>query len=380
MRIIRVETLELLEATTVHAGAVGWLWVRVHTDDGVTGLGETYPATSSEKAVVLKDLAPRLIGREPRDLEAIWQDLFLSVQYRGWAGTEIRALSAVDIALWDLFARSVNLPLYRLLGGECWESIPIYNTCYDDRYDFNTHPAELANDLHAAGIAAMKIWPFDEVACRNRGQRISPAEMEHCLTPVRKIREALGDRMQIAIEFHGYWNLPSAIKIARALEPYNVMWLEEMLPQDNLAAYAVLAQEVSQPLCVSERLATRWGFREVLENRAARIVMPDVAWCGGLSEARKIAFAAETCYLPIAPHNCGGPVLHFASWHLAMATRNLMILETVRRHYEDRFVPLVTATGKPRNGRLGVPPGPGLGVDLKPELLDSGRVRVESFP
>ena len=380
VKITRVETLELPEGTTVHAGAIGWLWVRVHTDAGLVGLGETYPATASEKAVVLKDLAPLLIGREPRDLEAIWQDLFLAVQYRGWAGAEIRALSAVDIALWDLFARSVDLPLYRLLGGQCWESIPIYNTCYDDEYDFNTHPAELANDLYAAGISAMKIWPFDEVARRNRGQRISHAEMEQCLTPVRKIREALGERMQVAIEFHGYWNLPSAIKIARALEPYGVMWLEEMLPQDNLAAYAVLAQEVSQPLCVSERLATRWGFREILENHAARVIMPDVAWCGGLSEARKIAFAAETHYLPVAPHNCGGPVLHFASWHLAMATRNLMILETVRRHYEDRFVPIVTATGKPHNGHLGIPPGPGLGIDLKPELLASGRVRAGSLP
>jgi galactonate dehydratase len=380
VKITHIETLELPEGTAVHAGTIGWLWVRVYSDEGPVGLGETYPATASEKAVVLKDFAPLLVGREPRDLEAIWQDLFLSVQYRGWAGAEIRALSAVDIALWDLLARSVNLPLYRILGGQCWESIPIYNTCYDDTYDFNTHPAELAKDLLAAGIGAMKIWPFDEVARRNRGQRISPAEMEHCMAPVRKIREACGDQMQIAMEFHGLWNLPAGIKIARALEPYHVMWLEEMLPQDNLAAYAVLAQEVSQPLCISERLATRWAFRELLENRAARIIMPDVAWCGGLSEARKIAFAAETHYLPVAPHNCGGPVLHFASWHFAMATRNLLILETVRRHYAGRFAPVVTLAGAPNNGKLGVPPGPGLGVELKPDLLASGRVRVERFP
>jgi galactonate dehydratase len=380
VKITQIETVELPEGTAVHAGTIGWLWVRVHTDEGIVGVGETYPATASEKAVVLKDYAPLLIGREPRDLEAIWQDLFVAVQFRGWAGAEIRALSAVDIALWDLSARSANLPLYRLLGGQCWESIPIYNTCYDDAYDFNTHPAELAKDLLAAGVSAMKIWPFDEVARRNRGQRISLAEMKQCLEPVRKIREACGDRMQIAMEFHGLWNLPAAIKIARALEPYGVMWLEEMLPQDNLAAYAVLAREVSQPLCISERLATRWGFRELLENGAARVIMPDVAWCGGLSEARKIAFAAETHYLPVAPHNCGGPVLHFASWHLAMATRNLLILETVRRHYADRFVPYVTLAGAPEDGKLGVPPGPGLGVDLKPDLVASGRVRVERFP
>lgn len=380
MQIVRVETIELPESTAVHAGTIGWLWVRIHSDEGIIGLGETFPATTTDKSVVLRDFAPRLIGRDPRDIEAIWLDLFTSIAYRGWGGAEIRALSAVDIALWDVLAKSANLPVYKLLGGKCWESIPIYNTCYDDVYDFNTQPVELAQDLLAAGTSAMKIWPFDEVARRNRGQSISSGEMEQCLTPVRKIREALGGRMQIAMEFHGFWNLPCAVKIARSLEPYHVMWLEEMLPQDNLAAYATLAREVSQPLCLSERLATRWGFREILENRAARIIMPDVAWCGGLSEARKIAAAAETQYLPIAPHNCGGPVVHFASWHLAMATRNLMILETVRRHYSDRFVPFVTSSGAPRNGKLGIPPGPGLGVELKSELLASNRVQIEAFP
>lgn len=380
MKITTIETVELPESTTVHAGAIGWLWVRIHTDDGAVGLGETFPATAAEKSVVLRDYAPQLVGRDPRDIESIWLDLFTSIQYRGWAGAEIRALSAIDIALWDLLARSVGLPLYRLLGGRCWERVPIYNTCYDDAHDFNVQPVELARELLADGIQAMKIWPFDQVARRNRGQTISNDEMERCLDPVRKIREAVGDQMQIAMEFHGLWNLPCAIKIARAIEPYQVMWLEEMLPQDNMKAYAKLAHEVSQPLCLSERLSTRWGFREVLENGAASIIMPDIAWCGGLSEARKIAAAAETNYLPIAPHNCGGPLVHFASWHFAMATRNLMILETVRRHYSDRFVPFVTSSGAPSNGSLGEPPGPGLGVELKPELLRSERVQIDIFP
>jgi len=225
----------------------------------------------------------------------------------------------------------------------------------------------------------MKIWPFDQVARMNHGQSISNAELARCLTPVQKIREAVGDDMDIAIEFHGYWNLPSAIKIARALEPYNVMWLEEMLPQDNPAAYAALSQRVAQPLCISERLFTRWGYREVIEKHAASIVMPDIAWCGGLTEARKIANQAETHYLPVSFHNCGGPIMHFASCHLSFATPNLMILETVRRHYMDRFVPIATSTGVPKLGRLGVPPGPGLGVELKQEFLNSGNVIVEAF-
>lgn len=378
MRITQVETIELHRSTEVHWGTIGWLWVRLHTDERLVGLGETYPATASEKAVILHELAPVLLNRDPMDLEALWQDMFLAVKYHGWAGAEMRALSAVDIALWDLFARSAGLPLYQVLGGKCWESIPIYNTCYDDEYDFNTQPVELARALLTSGIRAMKIWPFDEVGRRNRGQTISNAELDQCLIPIRNIHEAFGSEMQLAIEFHGFWNLPCAIKIAEALDPFRVMWLEELLPQDNLAAYAVLAQRIRQPLCLSERLFTRWSFRELLENKAASIIMPDVAWCGGLSEAKKIASWAETYYLPVAPHNCGGPVTHFASWHFAVATPNLMILETVRRHYGDRFLAIASGAGAPEDGRLGIPPGPGLGVELKQEFLTSPRVKVDS--
>jgi galactonate dehydratase len=378
MKITRVETIELRQSTSVHWGVIGWLWVRIHTDEGIIGLGETCPASAAEKAVVLNDLGPRMIGRDPRDIEALWHDMFLAVQYRGWAGAEIRALSAVDVALWDLLAKSVNLPVYRLLGGQCWEKIPVYNTCYSDSYDFNTHPVELARELAAAGISAMKIWPFDDVAQRNRGQSISTAEMEASIEPVRKIHEAFGNSMRIAMEFHGYWNLPCAIQIAEALEPYNVMWLEELLPQDNLAVYATLAKKCKQPLCVSERLVTRWGFRELFENGAANIIMLDLGWCGGLSEARKIANWAETYYLPVAPHNCSGPVTHFANWHFGIATSNFLILETVRRHYADRYISIATATGAPTNGKLELPPGPGLGVELKPEFLASDRVNIES--
>ena len=168
----------------------------------------------------------------------------------------------------------------------------------------------------------MKIWPFDGVARETGGQFITAAQMRQGIEPLRLIREEFGDSMDVAMEFHGYWNLPCAIQIAQALEPYAPMWLEEMLPQDNLAAYAELARATRLPLCLSERLMTRWGFRELIENRAARIIMPDICWCGGISEAKKIASMAETHYLPVAPHNCGGPVLHVASAHLAANLTN----------------------------------------------------------
>ena len=171
------------------------------------------------------------------------------------------------------------------------------------------------------------------------------------------------------MEFHGLWNLPCAIKIAHELEPYNVMWLEEILGQDNLMAYKTLSEHTSLPLCVSERLYTRWGYRELIESRAASIIMLDVGWTGGLTEARKIANWAETYYLPIAPHDCGGPISHHAIWHLCVATPNLMIMETVRRHYGSLYEKIATRSGAVSQGKLGLPEGPGLGVELRPEFL-----------
>jgi galactonate dehydratase len=223
----------------------------------------------------------------------------------------------------------------------------------------------------------MKIWPFDRIALDNGGQYITAEQMKKGLHPLQAIRERFGDAMDVAMEFHGYWNLPSVIRIARALEPLEPMWLEEMLPQDNLAAYAELGKTTRLPLCLSERLMTRWGFRELMENRAAGIIMPNICWCGGISEAKKIASMAETQYLPVAPHNCGGPVLHFASAHLSANVVNLFIMETVRRNYLEEHQGIVTAELAPLNGSLPLPPGPGLGIEIDPEVLKRPGVTID---
>lgn len=376
MRITAVETIHLPRGITVHAGPIQWLWVRIHTDSGLVGLGETYPHPEAEKAVVRRLLAPVLLERDPSHIDRLWADMLQAVSFSGWAGAEMRAISAVDIALWDLAGKAANLPVHQLLGGASRASIRTYNTCYD-HIDFLTEPARLAGELAKSGIHAMKIWPFDPMAKETGGQYITADQLRRGIAPLRRIREEFGDSMDVALEFHGYWNLPCAIRIAQALEPYAPLWLEEMLPQDNLAAYGELAGATRLPLCLSERLMTRFGFRELMENRAARIVMPDICWCGGLSEAKKIATMAETYYLPVAPHNCGGPVLHAASLHLAANLTNLYILESVRRHYLDEYSGIVTGTLAPVNGEFALPPGPGLGVELCPRVIARPDVQVE---
>ena len=301
--------------------------------------------------MVHRSLASVLLGRDPSQIDRLWADMLQAVSFSGWAGAEMRAISAVDIALWDLAGKVANLPVYQLLGGASRGSIRTYNTCYD-HIDFLTEPVRLARELAKSGIHAMKIWPFDPVAKETGGQYITADQIRRGIEPLRLIREEFGDSMEVAMEFHGYWNLPSAIRIAQALEPYAPMWLEEMLPQDNLAAYRELAAATRLPLCLSERLMTRFGFRELMENRAARIAMPDICWCGGISEAKKISTMAETHYLPVALHNCGGPVLHVASLHVAANIANLYILESVRRHYLDEYRGIVTHTLPPVNGEF----------------------------
>jgi galactonate dehydratase len=378
MKITKLETINFTQGIQVHAGAVSWLWVRIHTDEGLVGLGETYPAAEAAEAVIRKLLAEVLLGRDARQIDRLWADMLLKVGYHGWAGSEMRAISAVDIALWDLLGKFTGQPVYQLLGGRSRDRVRTYNTCYDHVHDFNRAAGPLARDLLSMGIQAMKIWPFDHTALANQGQYITQAELESCLMPVRQIREAVGETMDLAMEFHGYWNLPSAVKIARALEPYRIMWLEEMLPQDNMAAYRQLAKETSIPLCLSERLMTRYQFREVIEQGIGQFVMPDICWCGGISEAKKIATMAETHYLPIAPHNCGGPILHFASLHLATNVTNLFILESVRRHYLRDYKGLVSTTGPSEQGSFRAPETPGLGVELDSSIFTRSDVLIQS--
>jgi galactonate dehydratase len=377
MKITKIETLTLQRSQTIHAGAISWLWVRIHTNEGLIGLGETYPAAEAAETIIRNSLAPILLGRDPREIERLWADMFLAISYHGWAGSEMRAISAIDIALWDLLGKITNQPIYQLLGGKSREQIRTYNTCYDHVYDFNTDAGKLAQDLSTSGIKAMKIWQFDQTALANRGEFITNSELEKCLLPIKQIRDFVGDDMEIMLEFHGYWNLPSAVKIAKAVEPFNIAWLEEMLPQDNLQAYARLKDETSIPLILSERLMTRFQFREVIEQGIAQIINPDICWSGGITEVKKIASYADTHYIPIAPHNCGGPVLHFASMHLATNVTNLYILESVRRNYLQEYVGIVKNTGAAKDGWLQVNDSPGHGVELTEELLANKNLQIK---
>lgn len=375
MKITKLETI-VKRAVMTHGGQQVWLWVRVHTDEGIIGLGETYPRAEVESAVIHNVLAPVLLGRDPLEIEALWWDMKTAVQYYGWAGAEMRAISAIDLALWDILGKVCQQPLYNLLSGKFRDKILTYNTCYDHRWDFNKDADKLAEELLAAGIKYMKIWPFDAAAKKTRGAFISDEDLQAALEPFRKVRNACGEEMGIMAEFHGYWNLPCAIKIAKALEPFKPVWLEEMLPQDNMKAYKQLAEATDIPLAISERLMTRYQYRELMELGAAKIVMLDLEWCGGITEAKKIAALADTYYLPVTPHNCGGPILSLANAHFAASVPNLFILESVRPFWMIEHPKYVTNPVRVEGGYILLPEGIGLGAELTQAAWEDAEVKV----
>ncbi|MBZ5585999.1 MAG: mandelate racemase/muconate lactonizing enzyme family protein [Acidobacteriia bacterium] len=344
-----------------------WTWVKIDTDAGLSGIGETYPRNPAEAAVV-HATAGSLLGRDPRDIERIWADLYRTFDYQVAGGAEIRALSAIDLALWDLLGKNLNAPVYRLIGGRANPRVRLYNTCFPYKYDFNREPEKIMRELILTrGIKAIKIWPFDGAAARNRNQFITPADIEQALAPVRKLREEFGADIEIAVECHSNWNLASAIRIAHALEPYRPMWLEDMLMPGNYAQYRELAAATVAPLIAGERMAGKMQFEQLLESRTVKYVMFDVTWCGGLTEARKIAAMADAFELPIAPHTAGGPLLFYASTHLSTASPNVWIQESCQRFYEHDWPAMLENPIVPENGYISAPEDPGFGMRIKPE-------------
>ncbi len=384
MKITAFETVRLAEFENL-------LWLRVHTDEGLVGLGETFFAPATVESYVHEVMAPKLLGRDPLAIDRISRDL---AGYLGFAstGVEMRGASALDIALWDLFGKAVGQPIAQLLGGFSRTRIRTYNTCAGGAYmrkgggqsvrnwglgatkDLNDLDAfmhradELAEDLLSEGITAMKIWPFDPAAEANDGQHISAAELATALEPFEKIRRAVGDRMDIMVEFHSMWQLLPAMRIARALAPYGTYWHEDPIKMASLQTLRRYAEASTAPICASETLATRWQFRDLLETGVAGVVMLDIAWCGGLSEARKIAAMAEAWHLPVAPHDCTGPVVLCASTHLSLNAPNALVQESVRAFYRGWYQDVVTAVPEVVDGMITVPPGPGLGMELMPDL------------
>ena len=389
MKITAIETLRTAEFANL-------LWVRVHTDAGVVGLGETFYGAGAVEAHIHDTLAGRLLGKNPLHIEALNREMLNLPMAQASTGVEYRAASAIDIALWDAFGKVCGQPVHQMLGGLCRPRQRIYNTCagygyvrsndikpvsnwnraaeaagpYEDLGGFMTRADALAESLLEQGITAMKIWPFDPAAIRNEGMSITTDELKAALEPFEKIRRAVGDRMEIMVEFHSLWNLPMAKKLARWIEPYAPTWYEDPIRMTSPGALAELARSTDVWICASETLGSRFPYKDMLDRDAVHVVMADLCWTGGLTEGRKIAALADTYHRPFAPHDCVGPVGFVAGIHASFSQPNTLIQESVRAFYTGWYRELVTVMPAIEDGFILPLEGPGLGTELLPAVFE----------
>ena len=394
MKITALRTYRVEEFANV-------LWIHVETDSGVTGLGETFYGAEAVEAHIHNTLAVRLIGQNPLNIELLHKEMVSLPNAQASTGVEYRAASAVDIALWDLFGKVCGQPVHTMMGGLSWDKMRTYNTCagtryvrtnkikpvdtwnldaapspYEDLDGFMNRAGELAEDLLSNGISSMKIWPFDPAGIENKGQFITTEQMKTAIKPFELIRKAVGDKMDIMVEMHSLWNLPTAMEIARALEPYSPRWFEDPIRMNSPQALAEFARSTHVWTCASETLGSRFAYKEYLDRDAAHVVMADLCWTGGLTEGRKIAAMADTYHRPFAPHDCIGPVGFVAAIHMSFSQPNTLIQESVRAFYNGWYRELVTEVPRIEGGYIYPMEGPGLGTELVPQFFERSDLSV----
>jgi galactonate dehydratase len=388
MRITAIETVR----TEAHENI---LWVHVEAA-GMSGLGETFFAPTAVEAYIHDVVAPLLLGGDATRIES-WHSKLTNYPV-GYAasGAEMRAASAIDIALWDLLGKTTGQPLWRLLGGLVRDRVPAYNTCagphyatkargdvnrwfgideergedLDDLRAFLEEPERLARELLAEGFRGMKIWPFDFAAYSNGGIAITTTQIAEAIEPFERIRGAVGRDVELMLDLHGLWDLESAKRIARAMEPFEPAWIEDPIRMDNAEGLAELSQSTRIPVLGSETTASKESFLRLLKRGAIDIVSFDVGWSGGITEARKIAAIADAFQKPIVPHDCTGPIGYVAGCCLSLTNPNAMLQETVRAYTRGWYARVVSGLPDITDGSIAPMPGPGLGLDLKPEFLD----------
>ncbi len=392
MKVTDIETVRIDSHPNI-------LWVRVHTDEGLVGLGETFYGSQAAEGHIHQTIAPYLIGKDPRNIERHQAHLTGYLGFVG-SGAEVRGRSAIDIALWDILGKSVGLPLCDLLGGRVRDSVKAYNTCagssyvqtrptqgtdnfglhakngkYEDLQGFLTRADEVAESLLDMGITAMKIWPFDYAAEKTNGQFISAEDLRKGLEPFEKIRKAVGDRMDIMAEMHSMWNRPMATRIARELEQFKPLWVEDPVKMDHMDSIGEVARATRSPIAVGETRGLMADYRYLLDLNALSLVIMDMAWCGGVSEARKIANLASTYHTPVAFHDCSGPVVLTVSTHLALHSQNCFLQEMVRAFYFGWYGDVVDGLPLLENGQLTVGDTPGNGIELRASVLERADCR-----
>ena len=358
------------------------VFVEVSTDEGITGWGEitTYPGQVANRAVaaVIREASDLIVGEDPSNIEMVWNRLFRQFTYVGTRGAVSAMVSGIDIALWDIRGKALDQPIYKLLGGAVRDRIALYT--HPSPPDTPEQAAAEAREIVDSGHRAFKLDPFwsemgDKSVAYVDGQ-ISPETAEHAVAIIAAIREEVGPKIEILIDAHGNFNVPTAIYLATSLAPYGIHWFEEPVPPESYHALKQVRDQVPVRICVGERLHTRYEFLPVLEDNLADFIMPDVTWTGGISELKKISTMAEAYYVPVSPHDASGPINVLAGAHVMMTVPNFYKLET-SRYRLDRYDAFIDEPLDVRRGDLYLSERPGLGVNLVREYLEEREVTTD---
>jgi len=347
-----------------------FIFVKIHTDEDVTGVGEAgFTGRERTVAEAIREFERLLRGKDPREIERLFQMMYRSTFFRG-GPVLMAAISAINIALWDILGKLYDAPIYRLLGGKCREKVRVYVHLKGES------PEELAEEASARvkeGFTAVRFAPFISGFERMRHSRI----VDVAVSQVRAVREAVGDDADICLDIHGRVDPYQAIVIAKELEPYKIFFYEDPILPENIDMMAYVAQHINIPIATGERLYTIYDFMELISKKAASMVRPDLCLAGGISQCRKIAAIAEANYTGVVPHCPLSGVAVAASVHFALSIHNFTLQEYVPLAAEQ---PIVKNRVKLKNGYLEAPERPGLGVELDDKLLSRYGFKPTDLP
>lgn len=352
-----------IETFVCHAYRTNWVFVKVRTSEGLHGIGEaTLEMRELTVAQACRELERYLVGRDPFDIEAFWHDAYRDAYWRG-GPVLMSALSAVEIALWDIKGKALGVPVWQLLGGKVRDRVPCYANGWFAPAVTPDEFAEKARGAVARGFRGLKWDPFGQAY-----RSIEKPVLRQALACIEAVVGAVGPEVDILIEGHGRFDIPTAVRIARALEEYDVTWFEEPVPPDNPEGLAELKRRVRVPIAGGERIYSRWDYRNFLQLGCVDLIQPDVSHAGGIGEVRKIAAMAEAYQIPICPHNPSGPVANAATLQLAACTPNFFLLETMADDVPHRRE-ITTECVRFEQGHMFVPTAPGLGLELNEEAI-----------
>ncbi len=350
-----------------------WMFGKVYTDEGIDGVGEA-TLEYKEKALIgaVEHIKEYLVGKDPRTIEKHFHDIYRDAYWRGGA-VLMSALSAVEMALWDILGKSLGVPVYQLLGGKVHDKVRIYVNGWFAGAKEPEEFGEKAKIAVGRGITAMKWGPFGK-----NYLNISNAELDKALRCVAAVREAVGDSVDLLIGGHGRFNIPTGIKIAKELEQFKPMLFEEPTPPDDLDALKAVKDKSHVAISAGERLYTRWDYKRMFDLMAADYIQPDISHAGGIMELKKIAAEAECRYIPFAPHNPSGPVANAATLQLAATCPNFEILEIMYSDVEWRS-DVCNEALEYADGYIKIPDKPGLGIEINEEECEKHPYTVHTL-